>query len=126
MAKREPEWLRQIKAVEKGAEIMFGKEETAKAKGFLGKKVADYGARLIDALSSSVSVPHDERPVSDPNDPYNILDIPANSPDWLVRLAYRERAKKAHPDMPGGSHEEMKRVNDAYGRIMKERGGQLA
>ena len=120
MAKKEAEWLRQIKAFEKGAEILFGKAETAKAKDFLGKKVASYGARLIEALTSSVSV--EERPVSDPNNPYSILDIPSNSPDWLVKLAYRDRAKKAHPDKPGGSDEEMKRINDAYEKIMKERG----
>lgn len=120
MARKEAEWLRQIKAFEKGAEILFGKEETAKAKGFLGKKIADYGARLIDALTSSVSAPPPETSTPDTNDPYSILDIPANSPDWLVRLSYRERAKKAHPDV-GGSDEEMKRVNDAFERINRER-----
>jgi len=125
MAKREPEWLRQVKAFEKGAEILFGKAETARAKDLLGKKVADYGARLIDALTSSVSAPPPETSALDPNDPYSILDIPANSPNWLVKLAYRERAKKAHPDV-GGSDEEMKRVNDAFEKIMKEKGGQPA
>lgn len=120
MAKKEPEWLRQIKAFEKGAEIVFGKEETVRAKGFLGRKVADYGARLIDALSSSVSAPAAGGSTPDLNHPYTVLDIPSNSPDWLVRLAYRDRAKKAHPDV-GGSDEEMKKINDAFEKIMKER-----
>jgi len=125
MPRKEAEWLRQVRAFEKGAEILFGKEETAKAKGFLGRKIADYGARLMDALTSSVSAPPPETSTPDPTDPYSILDIPANSPDWLVRLSYRERAKKAHPDV-GGSDEEMTRVNDAFEKIMKERGGQPA
>ncbi len=125
MPKREPEWLRQVKAFEKGTEIVFGKEETAKVKGFLGRKVADYGARLIDALSSSVSAPPQETSTPDTNDPYTVLDIPSNSPNWLVRLAYREKAKKAHPDV-GGSDEEMKKINDAFEKILKERGCQLA
>ena len=125
MGKREPEWLRQLRAAEKGTEILFGKSEAARLKEFVGKTIADYGARLIEALSSSVSAPRPETPTPDPNDPYTILDIPPNSPDWLLRLAYRERAKKAHPDA-GGSNEEMKRVNAAYEKIKGERGGQPA
>lgn len=31
-----------------------------------------------------------------------------------VHEAYRRRAREAHPDRPGGSHEEMARVNAAY------------
>ncbi len=122
MPKQEAGWLRQIRAADKAMEILFGKNEAAKAKDFLGKKVADYGARLIEALGSSVSAPPPETSTPDPHDPYSILDIPANSPDWLVKLAYRDRAKKAHPDV-GGSDEEMKRVNEAYERIKKERAG---
>ena len=98
----------------------------ARAKSALGKKVADYGARLLEALTSSVSAPPPETSTPDPNDPYSILDIPANSPDWLVKLSYREKAKKAHPDHEGGSHEEMMRINDAYEKIKRERGVQMS
>ncbi|GAH55913.1 unnamed protein product, partial [marine sediment metagenome] len=112
-----------LRAAEKGSEILFGKSEAARLKEFVGKTIADYGARLIEALSSSVSAPRPEAPTPDPNDPYTILDIPPNSPGWLLRLAYRDRAKKAHPDA-GGSNEEMKRVNAAYEKIKEERGGQ--
>jgi len=125
MGRKEPEWLRQLRAAEKGAEIMFGESEAARLKEFVGKTIADYGARLIEALRSSASAPRPETPTPDPNDPYAILDIPPNSPDWLLRLAYRDRAKKAHPDA-GGSDEEMKRVNAAYEKIKEERGGQPA
>ena len=124
MARREAEWLRQLKAVDKAVEILFGKSEATRLKQSLGKTVADYGARLIDALRPSVPAPPPETPALDPNDPYSILGIPTNSPNWLVRLAYRECAKKAHPDT-GGSDEQMKRINEAYGKIRQERGGQI-
>jgi len=94
----------------------------ARVKNALGKKVADYGARLFEALTSSVSALPPERSTPAPNDPYSILDIPADSPDWLVKLSYREKAKMAHPDHEGGSHEEMKKINDAYEFIKQERG----
>lgn len=37
-----------------------------------------------------------------------------------LKRAYRAEAKKAHPDMPGGSDEAMKAVNNAYEERLKE------
>ena len=110
MAKKEPEWVRQLRALDSAAEIFFGK-------GF-----SYYGARLVERLAFFASAPRPKAPTTpDPNDPYTVLDIPPNSPNWLVDLAYRNRAKKAHPDMPGGSEEEMKRINNAYQKIKEVR-----
>jgi DnaJ-domain-containing protein 1 len=56
-----------------------------------------------------------------PNDPYVILGVPRDSPDWVVKMAYERKAKEVHPDKPGGSTEKMKRLNNAYDEIKKER-----
>lgn len=116
--KREPEWLRQLRAVDKAAQLVLGKNETARAKEVLAEKMTLYAPRWLRMLLGAE--PPKPPDIVDPNDPYNILDIPPDSPDWLVDLAYKHRARKVHPDM-GGSDEEMKRVNNAYGKIKKRR-----
>ncbi len=116
--KKEPEWLRQMRAVDKAAQLVLGKNETARAKEVLAEKLTFYAPPWLRTLLGSA--PPKAPDSVDPNDPYNILDIPSDSPDWLVDLAYKHRARKVHPDT-GGSNEEMQRVNDAYGRIKSQR-----
>ena len=61
------------------------------------------------------------------SDPYLILGIPRNASDEQVKAAYRELAKKYHPDryvespLSDLAAEKMKEVNEAYDRIMDER-----
>ncbi len=58
------------------------------------------------------------------SDPYNILGIGRNASDDEVKKAYREMARKYHPDKNPGNQaaEEMfKIVQDAYREIMDER-----
>ena len=61
------------------------------------------------------------------SDPYKTLGISPNATDEQVKEAYREMAKKYHPDNYAGSPladlagEKMKEVNEAYDTIMRER-----
>ena len=60
-------------------------------------------------------------------DPYNVLGILPTATDEEVKTAYRQLAKKYHPDNYVGNpladvaDEKMKEINDAYDEIMKVR-----
>lgn len=60
-------------------------------------------------------------------DPYKVLGISKDATDEQVKEAYREMAKKYHPDNYQGSPiadlatEKMKEVNQAYDQILNER-----
>jgi len=62
-------------------------------------------------------------------DPYEILGIPRTASDDEVKTAYRELAKKYHPDKYAEPHiaalaeEKMKEINGAYDQIQRERAG---
>lgn len=61
------------------------------------------------------------------NDPYRILRISRDATDEEVKQAYRELAKKYHPDryhnspLSESASEKMKEINAAYDQIMSER-----
>ena len=61
------------------------------------------------------------------NDPYKVLGVTPSASDADVKKAYRELAKKYHPDKYADSpladlaSEKMKEVNEAYEQIMNER-----
>ena len=61
-------------------------------------------------------------------DPYQILGISANASDEEVKKAYREQARKYHPDnyhdnpLADLAGEKMKSVNEAYESILRMRG----
>ena len=61
------------------------------------------------------------------NDPYKILNIPPTATDDEVKKAYRELARKYHPDNYHDSpvadlaQEKMKVINEAYEQIQKQR-----
>lgn len=63
------------------------------------------------------------------NDPYKVLGVSPTATDDEVKKAYRELAKKYHPDNYAGSDladlagEKMKEVNEAYDAIKKMRDG---
>ncbi len=62
-------------------------------------------------------------------DPYEILGINKNATDDEVKRAYREMARKYHPDnyaenpLSDLAVEKMQEINDAYDRIMNQRRG---
>lgn len=61
------------------------------------------------------------------NDPYAVLGVLKNATDEQVKNAYRELARKYHPDnytdnpLSDLASEKMKEINDAYDAIMAER-----
>lgn len=62
-------------------------------------------------------------------DPYSVLGISKNATDEEVKSAYRELARKYHPDnyadnpLSDLAGEKMKEINDAYDAIMNSRRG---
>lgn len=65
-------------------------------------------------------------------DPYEILNISSTATDDEVKKAYRELARKYHPDnyhdnpLADLAQEKMKEINAAYDAIQKERSGRSA
>lgn len=63
------------------------------------------------------------------NDPYRVLGIKSNASDDEVKRAYRELARKYHPDnyqnnpLADLAEEKMKEINEAYEAITKIRSG---
>ncbi|MBQ2895984.1 MAG: DnaJ domain-containing protein [Oscillospiraceae bacterium] len=66
------------------------------------------------------------------NDPYSILGVSRTASDEEVKKAYRELARKYHPDnyvnnpLADLAQEKMKQVNEAYDQITRERAGGAA
>ena len=63
------------------------------------------------------------------NDPYSVLGVKSNASDDEIKRAYRELARKYHPDnyqnnpLADLAEEKMKEVNEAYDAINKMRSG---
>jgi molecular chaperone DnaJ len=63
-------------------------------------------------------------------DPYKVLGVPQNATESQVKEAYRELAKKYHPDkyinnpLADLAAEKMREINEAYDYIMKNKSNQ--
>ena len=63
------------------------------------------------------------------NDPYSVLGVSPNASDEEIKKAYRELARKYHPDnyqnnpLADLAEEKMKEINEAYEAIQKQRSG---
>lgn len=63
------------------------------------------------------------------NDPYGVLGVSPSASDEEVKRAYRELARKYHPDnyqnnpLSDLAEEKMKEINEAYDAILRMRGG---
>ena len=60
-------------------------------------------------------------------DPYSVLGVPSNASDEEVKKAYRNLARKYHPDayadnpLSDLAEEKMQEINEAYDKIMDSR-----
>lgn len=60
------------------------------------------------------------------NDPYKVLGVPTNATEAQIKEAYRELAKKYHPDkyinnpLADLAAEKMREINEAYDTLMKK------
>ena len=63
------------------------------------------------------------------NDPYSVLGVKPDASDEEIKKAYRELARKYHPDnyqnnpLADLAEEKMKAINEAYDAITKQRAG---
>ena len=61
------------------------------------------------------------------NDPYKVLNVPSTATDEEIKHAYRELARKYHPDnyhdnpLADLAQEKMKEINEAYEQIQRRR-----
>ena len=66
------------------------------------------------------------------NDPYSVLGVSPSASDEEVKKAYRELARKYHPDnyqdnpLADLAEEKMKEINEAYNAITQQRSGGYA
>ena len=59
-------------------------------------------------------------------DPYAVLGVPPTASLKEVKKRYQQLAMIYHPDREGGYTEAMKRVNEAFEQIMKEKEGAVS
>ena len=63
------------------------------------------------------------QPIANPTNPHTVLGLPDDASLDQVKKRYRQLSMIYHPDREGGYTEAMKRVNEAYEQIMKEKEG---
>jgi curved DNA-binding protein CbpA len=59
--------------------------------------------------------------MSTPDDPYRVLQVVPEADHEVIRAAYRALARKYHPDLEGGSKEQMMALNAAWGVLGQPR-----
>lgn len=59
-----------------------------------------------------------------PQNPYETLNVSRDASDDDIKVAFKNLAKKYHPDRNPASEEKFKEISNAYDQIKKERSGQ--
>lgn len=80
-----------------------------------------YKRGLGDVLTGTVSQMLKLGAGAQTRDPYEVLGVRPNAPLEVIEASHRALAKTAHPDVPGGSDDAMKELNDALDRIRSDR-----
>ncbi len=104
----------------------------AQADGKVDKNEADVISQIAGAMGIGAADFQSLRAmfVKDTDSAYKILEVSPDATDEEVKLAYREMAKKYHPDLVSHLGEEVQhsaekkfqKVNEAYEAIKRERG----
>lgn len=55
--------------------------------------------------------------MAEPFDPYDALDVDRDASDEAIKAAYRNAARRTHPDVAGGSRDAWDQVERAYGLL---------
>ena len=66
------------------------------------------------------------QPIANPPNPHTVLGLPDDASLDQVKKRYRQLSMIYHPDREGGYTEAMKRINQAYDQIMKEKDGTVS
>ncbi|MDD5700636.1 MAG: J domain-containing protein [Dehalococcoidales bacterium] len=75
-----------------------------------------FGEDILNKISSA------NQPKVDINDPYYVLGLHPDCPDFLVKAVYRQQMKQHHPDTGAVSAAMAARINQAYETICLMRG----
>lgn len=68
------------------------------------------GSMVEQAFTGFVALPA-------PKSPYEVLGVRQGATDAEIDAAYRQKAKEAHPDMPGGSVSRMTELSEARDKL---------
>ncbi len=100
---------------------VVGEPATESFRGWLAYARTTFNAR-IEWIGEAYADPESEwtpppPPRPKPVDPYKTLHLLPSAPPEVIKAVYKVLAMKHHPDH-GGSEETMKRLNEAYGRLL--------
>ncbi len=87
------------------------------AETMIGARVEWIGGEAYEDYEAECPPPYTPPPRPKPVDPYKTLHLLPSAPPEVVKAAYRTLAQIHHPDH-GGSDETMKRLNEAYGKLL--------
>ena len=100
---------------------VVGEPATESFRHWLSYARATFGAQVqwigetYEDPEAEWTPPKPERPKA--SDPYVTLHLLPSAPPEVVKAAYKALAVLNHPDK-GGDEEKMKRLNEAYGRLL--------
>ncbi len=89
-----------------------------------GKKLSTVMANAMELFGQDVieKVSDNHKPEIDFNNPYYILGVHADSPDFVIKATFRSWARELHPDT-GTKPDPVKfaKISEAYNQIMASR-----
>lgn len=83
-----------------------------------------FGDNIYSILDEENNDSAEVKSTIDIKDPYSVLFITNNAPDFIVKTVFRELAKKSHPDASKDprTQEDFVRYREAYNKIRQQRG----